>query len=223
MLHPNFLWLSSPDLCCHINKHLLALLRAILSDLVLCIVCGGRQPNVLRLNLTNDQEGILAVVAHERSDVQVGLPYPWPGVVPAHNLLFRIDFFGHGPHVFDVAMVQKPDGRVPLILLKGYRKAVRDVQLPFVHLAQKHPHHPLASVLGHTVVVVHHAQQHQRMHHHRLRNRRHAAQLSSTRYCPHSPSSDLPRQFLLPEQRSFNGTLGLQSFESHKKFPYDQG
>ena len=106
---------------------------------------GCKRAGSCHLHFADDEQRRLTVVGHKLCYVQVSFSEPGPGAVPANNTLPRcrqhpaqsgrpaavaghvrtvamgmhrtIDFFEHAEHVFQVAVVQEPDGRVPVILL----------------------------------------------------------------------------------------------------------
>jgi hypothetical protein len=81
-----------------------------------------------------------------------------------------VDLLEHVEHVLQVAVVQEPDRRVLLVLLKRHGKAVGHVDLAFERVAQQDAHDALAGVARDAVVVVHHAQQHERVQDHLFRH-----------------------------------------------------
>jgi hypothetical protein len=89
VLGADLLGFSTAHLGRHRRKHAARLFGAVLAHLVDRAVGRERQADLLGLDLADDEHRRLAVGAHERVDVDVGLAQARAGAVPAHDALAR--------------------------------------------------------------------------------------------------------------------------------------
>mmetsp|Transcript_29173 Transcript_29173/g.67855 ORF Transcript_29173/g.67855 Transcript_29173/m.67855 type:complete len:200 (+) Transcript_29173:777-1376(+) len=158
MLHANLLRLKCSNCGLHVQEGALEdLIRSLLLDGVVSL---HRQLQVFGLYVHDYQHRLWAVSPVELMNAQVGWLYLGSGRVPPDHALLGIDLLEHCEHVLMEVVIQKPDLRVPRVLLEGHGKAIGDVEIEIGDLTKQGAHHTLRGALGNAVVVVHHAQQH---------------------------------------------------------------
>lgn len=138
--------------------------RAVGLDLVDGHVCVGGDPDLLGHHVHDQQQRIRGVSLEQLVYLQICRPQFGSRVVPANELLVGVDFSEHVLHSLYEIVVQKPDIWVLAVLLERDCERVGDPHRPVPGISQDHSHDSAVRVLGHAIVVVHDAQQHQRSH-----------------------------------------------------------
>mmetsp|Transcript_1574 Transcript_1574/g.4971 ORF Transcript_1574/g.4971 Transcript_1574/m.4971 type:complete len:242 (+) Transcript_1574:514-1239(+) len=163
VLHAHLLRLVRAHLRRHVVEGTLRLLAALRHRLDRAIRL-RRHALHLRPHVDDDEHGVLVVPPEERVDGEVAGLDLGSRRIEADDALLAVHLVEHGVHRLQVVVVEVEHRLVARILLEGHSKRVGDVHLPLVRLAQQHAHHAVTRVLRYAVVVVNHAEQHQRVH-----------------------------------------------------------
>lgn len=92
--------------------------RAVLVDLLDSDVRFGRQPQVLRLGVDDDEDRVGAVTAEQLVNGDVVLVELRTSVIPSDDPLAGVHLLEHPVHRLEIIVIQEPDGLVLFILVE---------------------------------------------------------------------------------------------------------